>query len=124
MSSWSNNPIEESSDLEESLATPSILSSYVQSQTPSKLPPFEHVGQHIMSKNACMKLELSMQRTIFLADGNVEGELELSSKDCKIGKIQVYLTGIEGTPPFNENFKARKLLAPFCPNVCLCRMNL
>ncbi|KAI8910184.1 hypothetical protein EDD86DRAFT_190209 [Gorgonomyces haynaldii] len=103
---WNKNPLEH--DIDDSIydiesrsqlnVNPAVLSAYVRSQTPSKIPPYEFKGSEIKSKISSLELEIVMERTLFVTSGKAQGSFQLTiPKDggCKIGKISVYLIGME-----------------------------
>ena len=111
---WNRNPLENerpdsiyaitdtASVANTNTMTPNILSSFVVSQSASKLPPYEFKPQEIKSRAKFLALDVFLKRTLFTTNSPIEGQLQLQvPKDgaCKIGKIAIHLLGIEETLP-------------------------
>eukprot|EP00842_Homolaphlyctis_polyrhiza_P005783 jgi/Hompol1/6205/HPOL_004875-RA len=88
--------------------TPRELSEFVIDGRFSKIPPYELAPKDVFSSASHVSVHLTLARTLFVANGAVEGRLEIvcskESPYCKIGRIQVFLVGIEET----LNNKSRK----------------
>ncbi|KAJ3255320.1 hypothetical protein HK103_006343 [Boothiomyces macroporosus] len=71
----------------------------------SILPPFETAPKDVKSRIPSLEVELSLERDTFVTNSSVEGKLKLTCYKegiCKLGRIMVYLIGIE------ENLTAKK----------------
>ncbi|KAJ3312318.1 hypothetical protein HDV04_003211 [Boothiomyces sp. JEL0838] len=71
----------------------------------SILPPFETAPKDVKSRIPSLEVELSLDRDTFVTNTSVEGKLKLTCYKegiCKLGRILVYLIGIE------ENLTAKK----------------
>ncbi|KAH6560382.1 hypothetical protein BSLG_010503 [Batrachochytrium salamandrivorans] len=81
--------------------TPLQLSEYVLSSSKSKIPPYEFYPKQICSSRKSLSTKVSLSKTLFTTGEAVSGRLEVTcSKEhahTKIGKIHVYLIGIEET---------------------------
>ncbi|KAI8923040.1 hypothetical protein BC831DRAFT_473257 [Entophlyctis helioformis] len=83
--------------------TPQQLGEFVHLNPLSAVPPYEHRPHEINSRVRSLSVRVVTARGLFVTGGSVEGRLEITcTKEhelCRIGKIQVYLVGIEETLP-------------------------
>jgi hypothetical protein len=98
---WYSNPIQE--EQTQPRREPAILS---ESKRVSEIPPFDANPKNIKSRINELSVEVSLKRNIFTTNGTVQGQMSIKCPKegtCKLGRILVYLVGIE------ENLTKRKL---------------
>jgi hypothetical protein len=104
---WHANPLPEiedddiieSRDPSELVVTPRDLHEFVPIGRVSHIPPFDTPPKKVQSSSGKLTVGIDIQRTMFVSNGQVEGQLTIScSKEGleKIGKVVVYLLGYEG----------------------------
>nr|KAJ3422113.1 hypothetical protein HK105_001122 [Polyrhizophydium stewartii] len=93
--------------------TPRQLSELVISNPVSKIPPFDLHPWEVRSSAKSVSVAVTAARTLYATRGAVEGQLWVQctkeSPYCKIGKIYVYLVGIEETLPCMPKSPNRRL---------------
>ncbi|KAJ3320166.1 hypothetical protein HDV06_005643 [Boothiomyces sp. JEL0866] len=109
MTNWQSNPISTAisqeymndADFDIHSITPDADSRVFK----SILPPFETAPKDVKSRIPSLEVEINLERNTFVTNGNVEGKLKITCYKegiCKLGRILVYLVGIE------ENLTAKK----------------
>ncbi|EGF79484.1 hypothetical protein BATDEDRAFT_25854 [Batrachochytrium dendrobatidis JAM81] len=93
--------------------TPRQLSEFVISNPVSKIPPFEYYPRQVRSSLKHISTNVSLSKTLFTTGEAVTGKIEVSctkeNEHTKIGKIHVYLIGIEETFPQKTNKPNQRL---------------
>ena len=79
--------------------SPQQLGQYAETSI-SKIPPYEYFAKQVFSNASPFSVRLGMSRQLYVTNGEVEGRFEITcakeSPQARIGKIHVYLVGIEG----------------------------